>query len=148
MPAVEFIEAQAIFTRVMSAANEAHTSIKMTHLFEQGAGLPQQPYLDLLSSKLTEGVRIVRIGFGSISQIREAFLAEKACCNTEATIEWRYHPNSLRYQRMIMIDEKVVLFGDSAVGQFARSDESTIVLGFKTFFEQLLREAADILLTK
>jgi hypothetical protein len=129
---VSIIPADRIREEVMEAVSQAEREINMSMLLseevEEGKDRLPDSYHKLLADKLSEGVVIHRLGFGSRQDFKQI----------NERLRWEYDnfvfshiPNASWYQRFIMIDKKkLFFFADSS---YVKTENKQIIEVLDTY---------------
>ncbi len=121
----------------MRIVGGAKKSVKATMLAKEEAGSPlPSDYFSLLKKKMTAGVHVIRIGFGS----------EKEFASLKKNVQIRnknyefYCLPKTGYQRMLLIDDSKLMFAKT-IGKkrsFFYTEEPKTIAKYKKFFEKHL----------
>lgn len=131
--AAEEVQTPEIITTVMHAVSSARQQIYMTMLLSEEREKPlPHTYHELLKQKLTEGIKIVRVGFGSREDF--GFISRNiGLDSTNFTFIW--HSDTTAYQRFIMVDKTLLFFNFG--GTFYRSSNPEVIRQFLNYFTKV-----------
>lgn len=121
-----------IIEDVKSQIATAKKEIAVTMLLREEIEKPlPKSYQKLLKKKIAEGISLIRLGFGSkeeYNQIREKY-------SYGNNYSFRLIQEDKKYQRMIIIDDRIVFF-KIGVG-FFKSRNKLVVKAFKNLFNSV-----------
>lgn len=121
-----------IVSNVMKAVKNAEKEILTTMLLSEELKNPlPETYHRLLVKKTNLGVRIERLGFGS----KEAYNQINSLHVFSQNYNMKHIRNEKRYQRMIIIDKKILFF--NIEGNFFTSTYEPLVKAFVTYFKSV-----------
>jgi hypothetical protein len=123
------ISQEKIVEIVMKEVSKAQNEILTTMLLSEEKMNPlSAQYHTLLQRKVKKGIQLKRLGFGSVRDYKEQL--DKYTFT--GFYDFRYHDMISAYQRMILIDEKVLFFGINNL--FFTTENKDIIKGFKDYF--------------
>lgn len=133
------VEKKDVVRIVMSVVGEAKKEVFATMLLSEEILNPlPKAYHELLQVKLSEGVHIKRLGFGTEDEYRKV---QSLYPMQEKEYTFRFSPNVIQYQRLILIDGKVLF---TKIGNtFFICTEKSIIEGFEHYFLKLFQKGEE-----
>lgn len=134
----KIVDKKDILSLVTKEAKKAKKEIFVTMLLSEERKFPLPlSYHKLLAKKVTKGVRLKRIGFGTKKDyaiIRRKYLIQSKL------YEFRYLSNIKKYQRMIIVDSKHLFFSVAETFLYSRYDP--IINVFRKYFVNQFKRAS------
>lgn len=129
---ITLVPKQKIVSEVISSVKSARKEILATMLLSEELENPlPQAYHKLLLHKTEHGIKLERLGFGTKEEYNQINSLYKYSKNYDIAL----NNNVKLYQRMIIIDEKILFFG--VEGIFFRSEHESLTKVFANYFKSL-----------
>ena len=130
---VEQLPNSEIVATVMRAVSQAREEVKMTMLLSEEKETPlNEDYHELIKLKVSDGIKITRIGFGDEEDFK--FMEEKLGIQG-ATYDFKRCFDVTAYQRFIMVDNNFLFF--KFEDTYYRTWDASIIQQFQTYFDRV-----------
>lgn len=146
MSLIKLIPKKSVLNTAMNLIKKSKKSLIMTMIMNDELNSISSNYINLLKYKITEGIMIKRIGFGTKNQYQKA-LQQLLYSELPKNFIFVFYPNMSIAQRLLISDNKAMLFA-VYIGIHSKmvfySKNKFVIKGFIEYFKNVYKKALEL----
>jgi sugar-specific transcriptional regulator TrmB len=136
MPIIKFIPENNVLKTAIRIVKKAKKTLFLTMLLEEEIKRLSPEYIKLIKKKVSEGLIVKRIGFGTKKEF-EVALKQSRINKTAKNFLFKFCEDVKLYQRLLIADEKEMLFAvyiKQDQKNIFNTKSKEIIIGFVNYF--------------